>query len=247
MNFSGTSTLITGAASGIGLACATHLAEQGAGRLVLVDRDKEALERIQFNCEVERIAGDVADPQLWLRARLGELDHAVVNAGVPGVGPITEMPFEEWRRVMSVNLDGVFLTLQAALRVMREGGSAVLVASAAGIKPLPGLCAYGTSKAAVIHLAKIAALESAPRKIRVNAIAPGGVETPIWYGTDWFRGLEAKLGREGAFAQIAENGTPLGRFARPEEIAGQVAVLLSNEVSGYTTGAVLVSDGGHVL
>ena len=247
MNFAGTSTLITGAASGIGLACARHLAEGGAGRLVLVDRDAEALEQVRFNCEVVRIAGDVGDSELWASAALGDLDHAVVNAGVPGVGPITDMPFAEWRQVMSVNLDGVFLTLQAAMRALRAGGSAVLVASAAGIKPLPGLCAYGTSKAAVIHLAKIAALEGAPRRIRVNAIAPGGVETPIWYGTDWFRGLEAKLGREGAFAKIAEGGTPLGRFARPEEMAAQIAVLLSNEVSGYTTGAVLVSDGGHVL
>ena len=247
MNFSGTSALITGAASGIGLACATHLAGQGAGRLVLVDRDAEALEQVRFSCEVVRIAGDVGDPDLWASAAPGELDHAVINAGVPGVGSITDMPFEEWRRVMSVNLDGVFLTLQAAMRAMREGGPAVLVASAAGIKPLPGLCAYGSSKAAVIHLAKIAALEGAPRKIRVNAIAPGGVETPIWYDTDWCRGLEAKLGRGGAFAKIAEDGTPLGRFARPEEMAVQIAMLLSNEVSGYTTGAVLVSDGGHVL
>lgn len=247
MHFSGTSTLVTGAASGIGLACAQHLAEHGAGRLVLTDRNAEGLEEVQLGCETVRLAGDVADPLLWSSARLGELDHAILNAGVPGVGPITDMPFEEWRRVMAVNLDGVFLSLQAALRAMRDGGSIVIVASAAGIKPREGLCAYGSSKAAVIQLARIAALEGAPRRIRVNAIAPGGVETPIWSDTDWFRDLEGKMGREQAFAAIAQDGTPLKRFASSQEIAAQIAFLLSNEVSGFTTGSVLVSDGGYTL
>lgn len=247
MTFTGTSILVTGAASGIGLATARHLAERGAARLILVDRNGEALDRVELPCTVERLVGNVADPALWATAPLDGLDHAVLNAGVPGVGAITDMPFDEWRRVLSANLDGVFLSLQAVLRAMRDGGSAVLVASAAGLKVEKNIAAYAASKAAVIQLARVAALESAERRIRVNAIAPGGVETPIWHDTDWFRGLEAEHGREGAYRSIAAEGTPLQRFARPEEIAAQIAFLLANETSGYTTGSVLVSDGGYTL
>ena len=245
MNFAGTSILVTGAASGIGAATARHLADHGAGRLILADRDSAGLEKLDLRCEVRRLAGDVSDPAFWSSAELGPLDHAVLNAGVPGVGAITDMPFEEWRRVLAVNLDGVFLSLQAALRAMQDGGSAVIVASAAGLKAEKNIAAYASSKAAVIQLARVAALEGADRRIRVNAIAPGGVETPIWDGTDWFRALEARHGREGAYRAIASEGTPLKRFARPEEIAAQIAFLLSAEVSGYTTGSVLVTDGGY--
>lgn len=245
MDFAGTSILVTGAASGIGAATARHLADHGAGRLILADRDARGLEGLGLACEVRPLVGDVTDPALWSASDLGSLDHAVLNAGVPGVGAITDMPFEEWRRVLSVNLDGVFLSLQAALRAMRDGGSLVIVASAAGLKAEKNIAAYASSKAAVIQLARVAALECADRRIRVNAIAPGGVETPIWDGTDWFRKLEARLGRDGAYRSIASDGTPLQRFARPEEIAAQIAFLLANELSGYMTGSVLVTDGGY--
>lgn len=247
MNFSGTTSLVTGAASGIGRATAKALAEQGAGRLILSDKDGDALGALSLCCEVQPLVGDVADPALWNGASLPPLDHAVINAGVPGMGSVTDMPYEEWRRVLSVNLDGVFLSLQAALRAMREGGSIVIVASAAGLKPEKSIAAYAASKAAVIQLARVAALEAAERRIRVNAIAPGGVETPIWDGTDWFRDLERQLGREGAYRSIAQQGTPLARFAKPQEIAAQIAFLLSNELSGFTTGSVLVTDGGYTL
>lgn len=246
MHFSGTTTLITGAASGIGLATARYLADHGAGRLILFDRDGEALDKLDIHCETVRITGDVADPALWAQAGLGELDHAVVNAGVPGVGAITEMGFEEWRRVLSANLDGAFLTLQAALRAMREGGSIVCVASAAGLKAEKHIGAYAASKAGLIQLARVAAKESAARRIRVNVVAPGGVETPIWESAD-FRKRAAEIGREGAFAEIASAGTPLGRFAKPAEIAGQMAFLLSNESCGTVTGSVFLSDGGYLL
>lgn len=246
MHFSGTSTLVTGAASGIGKAMAHHLAEHGAGRLILVDRDAEALAGLDLSCEAVRLTGDVADPTLWHDLPLGELDHAVVNAGVPGVATIMDMSFGEWRRVLSVNLDGAFLTLQAALRAMRDGGSIVCVASAAGLKAEKGIGAYAASKAGLIQLARVAAKESAERKIRVNVMAPGGVETPIWE-TEQFKARIAAVGRDAAFAEIAAQGTPLGRFARPEEIAAQIAFLLSNETSGTVTGSVFLSDGGYLL
>ena len=109
-----------------------------------------------------------------------------------------------------------------------------------------GIGAYAASKAGLIQLARVAAKEVAARRIRVNVMAPGGVETAIWESED-FKTRIAAIGRDAAFAEIAARGTPLGRFAKPEEIAGQIAFLLSNEASGYVTGSVLVSDGGYLL
>ena len=249
--FSGAMILITGAASGIGAASALRLAEAGA-RLILSDRDEAALSA--FAASVgdghRQLVGDVADESFWKSADLAGLTHALVNAGIGAGGPIESLDFAEWRRVLSINLDGAFLTLQAAMRAIRataRGGAIVLTASAAGVKAEPGIAAYGASKAAVIHLAKIAAKEGAGANIRVNAIAPGGVETPIWSDLPFFRDLVASTGSEAAaYEAMAKMATPLGRYARPEEIAAQIAFLLSDEAA-YITGACLVADGGYSL
>jgi NAD(P)-dependent dehydrogenase (short-subunit alcohol dehydrogenase family) len=217
-----------------------------------MDRDAEGL--AQF-ADAARLSGDVADPALWTAADLTGLTHAVINAGIGAGGPIEDMEFGEWRRVMSVNLDGAFLSLQAAMRAIRatgakgekEGGAIVVTASAAGMKPEPGIGAYAASKAAVIQLARVAAKEGAAARIRVNAIAPGGVETPIWASQPFFQELvQAHGGEEGAYRAIAGIGTPLGRFAKPQEIAAQIAFLLSDDAA-FTTGSVLLSDGGYSL
>lgn len=249
-DFTGASILITGAASGIGAAAASLLAERGAKKLILIDRDEVKMRDFGFTlpCERQVIIGDVTDPDVWAQADLTGITHALVNAGVGAGTPIADLPFEEWRRVMAVNLDAVFLTLQAAMRAMRgNGGAIVLTASAAGIKAEPGIAAYGASKAAVIHLARIAAKEGAPLKIRVNAIAPGGVETPIWSNVPFFTEMVESLGSEqAAYEQIGAVATPLARFAKAEEIAEQIAFLLSHKAS-FMTGACLVSDGGYTL
>jgi NAD(P)-dependent dehydrogenase (short-subunit alcohol dehydrogenase family) len=196
------------------------------------------------------LIGDVSDEQFWADADLTGLTHALGNAGIGAGGPIEELTFTEWRRVLSVNLDGVFLTLQAAMRAIRatgKGGGIVLTASAAGVKAEPGIAAYGASKAAVIHLARIAAKEGAAGNIRINAIAPGGVETPIWSGLPFFEDLVKQTGSEAAaYKAMAGMATPLGRYARPDEIAEQIAFLLSDRAA-YVTGACLVSDGGYSL
>lgn len=240
--------LITGAASGIGLATARHFAVRGS-TLVLVDRNAlpDDLEPALFR------RMDVADDGAWLalegeiRERFGTLRAVVANAGVADGAPLVEMTYERWRRVLAINLDGAFLTLRAGLRLVGDGGAIVLTASAAGLKADPGVSAYGASKAGAIHLMKVAAKEGAARRIRVNAVAPGGVETPIWHNVPFFVDLVKQHGSErAAFDAMAAMATPLGRYAQPEEIAAQIAFLISDDARSVT-GAVLTADGGYTL
>ncbi len=252
-DFSGFPALVTGAASGIGLATSRLLDASGATPIILADCDVETLETAtgSFNGAI-RLGGNVADEDFWANAAeyLGGLRLAVVNAGISSSGVIDEVGLPEWRRVMSVNLDGAFLTLRAAIRAMKahgRGGSIVITASASGLKAEQGIAAYGASKAGALHLSRIAAKECAHHGIRVNAIAPAGVKTPIWRDAAFFADLVDKTGSEDeAFAAIAKAGTPIGRFATAEEIAGQIAFLLSNEAATIT-GATLTSDGGYLL
>lgn len=243
-------TMITGAASGIGRAVAELLATEGH-QLVLVDIGPlEAA--LPEHPNVTRLTGDVSSEPFWAESQedLAGLTHALVNAGVSSASMIDELDFAEWRRVMAVNLDGAFLTLRAALKAIKASGgprAIVLTASVAGMKPEPGIAAYGSSKAAVIQLAKVAAKEVAAEGIRVNAIAPGGVDTPIWDAMPFFEQLIAAEGsRAAAIDAMARMATPLGRYATSREIAAQISFLLSDE-AGTITGAVLTSDGGYSL
>lgn len=194
--------------------------------------------------------GDVADPQLWQAADLSGLTHAVINAGIASGGtPIADLDFAEWRRVLSTNLDGAFLSLSAAMRALRsggKGGAVLLTSSVTGLKAEPGTAAYAASKAALIHLGRVAAMEGAPDRIRVNAIAPAGVETPIWSSLPFFQELAATQGGEQAAYEAMAGNSPLGRFARPEEVARQIAFLLSDQAA-LITGSCLLADGGYSL
>ncbi|WP_282949606.1 MULTISPECIES: SDR family NAD(P)-dependent oxidoreductase [unclassified Sphingopyxis] len=234
--FSGRTALITGSASGIGAATAALLQAEGA-RIIGVDLSQ---------------GRDVASPDMWnaLAGELVDTDIAVVNAGIATAGQIADIDFADWRRTLSVNLDGAMLTLRAAMRAMiahGRGGAIVVTASISGIKAEPGVGAYGASKAGVIQLARIAAKEGAPHAIRVNAIAPGGVDTPIWDDVDFFPAMIAEQGsREGAIDAMAKAATPLGRWASADETARQIAFLLSDDAASIT-GAVLAADGGYSL
>ena len=249
-DFAGRTALVTGAASGIGAACAKALAARGAAQLVLVDVQRAGMEALDLACETELVVGSVADEALWgeLEPRLAGLDYAVVNAGIGAGGPLADIALSEWRRVMDVNLDGAFLTLRAALRAMKAGGtggSIVITSSTTGVKPVPGIGPYGVSKAAVSHMARIAARENAEHGIRVNAIAPGGVDTAIWESSpDFLASVEAH-GREATLKAMAKT-TPSGRFATPDQIASDILYMLSDAGSNLT-GHVLVSDGGFTL
>jgi 2-keto-3-deoxy-L-fuconate dehydrogenase len=253
--------LITGAGSGIGAATATRLADLGVDGLVLTDRNPTALAELAARLGRPSLhlltrGADVADEHAWLtledevRRTYGRLDFAVANAGVAHGEPLSDHRFDEWRRVLAVNLDGVFLTLRSSLRLIRaggQGGAVVVVASAAAVKAEPGIAAYGASKAGALQLARVAAKEGAPDRIRVNAILPGGVETPIWREVPFFQQLVRESGDERtAFDRLAAQATPLGRYATAEEIAGQIAFLLS-DAAATITGAALVVDGGYML
>ncbi len=235
-DFSGRTALVTGDASGIGLAVANALRAAGA-TVIGIDRSR---------------GDDVVDPDLWLRRAedLAEIDLAVVNAGISDAAPIVDIEFQAWRRLLAVNLDGAMLSLQAAMRAMTahgRGGAIVTTASIAGIKAEPGVGAYGASKAALIQLTKVAAKEGAPLGIRVNAIAPGGVDTPIWDDMSFFTDLVASEGsRDAAIAAMAKMATPLGRYATADETAAQILFLLSDSAATIT-GSVLTSDGGYSL
>jgi len=256
-------TLVTGAASGIGAACARDLARRSQGGLILVDLDEAALAAVaddldRQNLSPERVstlAFDVADEARWAQAaqfiesQYGRLDWAIVNAGVSHASPIAETDLVDWRRVMSTNLDGAFLTLRATMPLMRKsmlGGAIVVSASASALKAEVGVGAYGASKAGLLQLMRVAAKEGAHDNIRVNAIAPGGVETPMWSKMPWFNDLVRETGSErAAFDKISQMATPMARYASADDIARLIIMLLSDD--SPMTGATLVVDGGYTL
>lgn len=249
--FAGRVALVTGAASGIGAATARWLDAQGIAELVLIDMDRPGLGSLGLSCKVLPFGGDVADPALWklLEREVPRIDYAVLNAGIASNDEITDLDITTWRKTLSVNLDGMFLSLRTALRAMKkaQSGAVVLTASVSGIKAAAGTAAYSASKAATIQLARVAAAEAARYGVRVNAIAPGGVDTGIWDRAEWFAGMvEQHGGRSEALAAMATEATPLGRFARADEVAAQIGFLLS-DAAATITGTCLVTDGGVSL
>lgn len=256
--FDGKRILITGAASGIGRSTALTFAAEGA-RVAVTDVNeagaREVVAEIQGRGgEAAALTLDVTDETAWEAAvnRVAELwgglDVVVANAGRGSGGPLVEMPLEEWRRLMAVNLDGVFLALKHGIPLIRRsgGGSVVVVSSAAGLKATPQAGAYSASKAALRMLVRSAALECAAAGdgVRVNAVLPGGVETPIWRGTPGWEQLMARFGDEAKVWKALSSVTPLKRFAQPEEIAHAILYLASDEAA-FVTGTDLVIDGGY--
>lgn len=239
--------LVTGAARGIGLAVAEWFLAQGQ-RVALLDRDGDELRRAEAATQaacarpdaVLALHADVSVPEQVAQAvaavdaRFGRLDSLVNNAGVAVFKTLGETSFAEWREVMATNLDGVFLCTQACVPLMRRGGggSVVNIASISGLRASTLRVAYGTSKAAVIHLSKQQAVELGNLGIRVNVVAPGPVDTAM-----------AKLVHTAAIRADYHDAIPLNRYGTPEEIA-QVVGFLCSPAASYVNGQLVAADGG---
>ena len=237
--------VVTGAAKGIGLAIARRLSEAGA-TVVLSDIDEAgARAAASALADAEAIACDVRDEAQVERLvqgtveRHGRLDVMVACAGIATVRPIVHMPLEEWRAVLAVDLDGVFLcTKHAGLAMAAAGGGSIInVASIKAFGGAPGTGHYGAAKAGVVSLTKTAALELRPQGVRVNAICPGWVKTDLV--TDHRAELEALLGID-FDAYIAHIQ---GRLGEPEEIAG-LALFLASDRARFASGTAYLVDGG---
>ncbi len=253
--FAGRAALVTGAASGIGAACALALAGDGATVWctdLLADGAAETARRVEAaGGRAQALALDVTNEASWedVMAAAGPLDLLVHAAGISAASPITEMTFADWKRVHAVNLDGSFLAMKYGVRALRErGGSITAIASASGVRPAPGAAAYSSSKAAVRMLARVVAKEclTGGVPVRVNTISPAGVRTPMWSALPFFQEMVSSLGSEDA-AYTALGAAPgSSRFASPEEIATAVCYLAS-DAAAMITGTDLVIDDGYTI
>jgi NAD(P)-dependent dehydrogenase (short-subunit alcohol dehydrogenase family) len=235
--------LVTGAARGIGLATATRFLEDGwqvAMLDILGDTLRSAVEALGRPEATLALEADVADSAAVEAAveqalrRFGRIDALVNNAGIAVFKPMLEVTLEEWQRVLAVNLTGPFLLTQAVAPIMRDQGSGAIVniASISGLRASTLRVAYGTSKAALAHLTKQQAVELAQYGIRVNAVAPGPVDTAM-----------AKAVHSPEIRADYHDHIPLDRYGLEEELANAIC-FLCGEQAAYITGQVLAVDGG---
>lgn len=231
--------IVTGAARGIGLASTKLFLEEGA-RVVMVDRDEAELSNasqglnsaLPLVLDISR-PDDVMTMIAETQSRFGRLDALVNNAGVADFGPIEGTDFQRWRTVMETNLDGVFLCAQAATPLLKEvGGCIVNIASISGLRASTLRVAYGTSKAAVIHLTEQLAAELGEYGVRANCVAPGPVRTKLAMAVHTQEIIDAY-----------HDAIPLNRYGTEDEIANVIVFLCSDKAS-YVTGQLISVDGG---
>jgi len=255
MNLKGKVALITGGGSGIGTAIAERFVADGA-KVCITGRRKEMLEEVAKSLPSGTVVicqGDVAkeaDVKRMVDTTVkfgGKIDVLVNNAAINEPAPITELDPEKWRAVIGVNLTGPFLLMQAVIPLMiKEGGGSVInIASLGGLRCLPGMPAYCSSKAGLIMLTQQAALEFGKTNVRCNAVCPGGVKTAMTEKDFGQFGKMLGIEHETFINQIAQE-IPLRRFAASSEMGGLCSYLASDE-SSFMTGAVITIDGGTAV
>jgi NAD(P)-dependent dehydrogenase (short-subunit alcohol dehydrogenase family) len=240
--------IVTGAASGIGRATAIALVEAGAKVVVSDITEAGGLETVELAGGADHASffqADVTDRDAMTALvdhaveHFGQLDFAHNNAGIDLAGNDTaEIPPEEWARVVDVNLTGVWNGMRAQLpALVKRGGSIINTASALGLVALEGQAGYVAAKHGLIGLTKSAAIEYAARGVRVNAVCPGVILTPL---------MKEVAQADPNFTATVTSRIPMGRFGQPEEIAGAV-VFLASDAASFITGHSLVVDGGNVV
>jgi NAD(P)-dependent dehydrogenase (short-subunit alcohol dehydrogenase family) len=226
---------VTGGASGIGAATVAHLQRVGA-RVAVLDLERAPGADVSFRCDVgdeEQLVASVRDAV----DALGALDVAIVNAGIGGMGAILDLSTEEWDRVMRVNLRGGFMTLRECARAMVEherAGAIVAITSVSGFLTDRSMAHYSVSKAGLAALVRVAARELGPHGIRVNGVAPGTTDTPMFAATDRMEGYRERVASRAA----------LGRVGTADEVAQAVVALCALD---WVTGQIVAADGGVSL
>lgn len=238
--------VVTGASKGIGAAIAEHLAAEGASVVVNYSSSRSGADAVVSRIKAKggkaiAIQGNVSQEQdierifSETRKAFGKVDILVNNAGIYEFAPIDSVTRDHIQKHFDLNVSGLLLTTREAVKLMGEGGSIINIGSIVGPMPLPGASVYSASKAAVDAISISLATELGPRKIRVNSLDPGMVET---------EGLRAAGIAQSAFRDLQDKETPLGRIAQPEDIALAVNFLASDDAR-WITGQVIVAAGGR--
>ncbi|GKX35470.1 MAG: oxidoreductase [Rhizobiaceae bacterium MnEN-MB40S] len=235
----GKTAIVTGAARGIGLATTKLFLEEGR-RVAMIDRDAEALQAAASDlADVLPVICDVSSPDQvddmakQVEAAFGRVDALINNAGVADFGPMEQTDFQRWRTVMATNLDGVFLCSQRLIPALKKTrGAIVNIASISGLRASTLRIAYGTSKAAVIHLTQQQAAELGEFGVRANCVAPGPVNTKL-----------ALAVHSPEIRAAYHDAIPLNRYGSEQEIA-EAIVFLSSDKASYVSGQLLCVDGG---
>jgi NAD(P)-dependent dehydrogenase (short-subunit alcohol dehydrogenase family) len=244
MRLSGKTALITGGNSGIGLATARVFLEQGA-KVAITGRDQATLDQAVSSLGPDAVAfrADLLEPgatEAAIRSAaegFGHLDIVVANAGIAGNTPVGGTTAEQFERIMTTNVTGVFLTVQAAAPYLRKGASVILIGSVHAVLGAPGYAAYAASKGAIRAMSRVLASELSLAGVRVNVVVPGATRTPIWSrfgrGPDGLAKLEPQMVR----------AVPTGRISEVEEIANTILFLASDDATNIQ-GTEIVVDGG---
>lgn len=256
MNLAGKTALITGGGTGIGAAIAKRFIDDGA-KICITGRRQAKLDQVAGGFPSDMVAtcsGDVTDYQdveRMVKATIdlgGGIDVLVNNAAIDPGGTVTDVDLEIWRQVMEINVTGSFFAMRAAIPHMVEagGGSVINISSLGGLRCLPGMAPYCTSKAALNMLTRQAALDYGPHNVRCNAVCPGATRTEMLAGSLAPLGQVLSTDVDGVFKVIASN-VPLKRVAGPEEIAGLCSYLASDDASFMTGSVILIDGGSHIV